>query len=247
MLPFQKLLTENRNLGSFRAETTPDSATIYIYDVIVSNDAEAEFFGGVSPENFVKTLGGISVPVIHLRINSPGGDVFAARAMETALRQHSAKIVAHIDGYAASAASFLAMAADEIEIAPGAFFMIHKAWSCVSGNADDLLQTAALLEKIDATLADTYAARTGKTSEQIAAWMSDETWFTGQEAVDAGFANRVVSSDTKAQAQWNMSAYAKAPKMAVPTPIEKPVTAANDSSPHIDDLRRRLRIAEQTA
>lgn len=111
--------------------------TLYLYDVIVSDD----YWGGVAAEAFVKELNATAAPTIHLRINSPGGEVFAARAIEAAIRNHPARIVAHVDGYAASAASFVAVACDEVEIAPGGFFMIHKAWTFTAGNADDLLGT----------------------------------------------------------------------------------------------------------
>ena len=131
-------------------------ATLYLYDVIVSDD----YWGGVAAEAFVKELNATAAPTIHLRINSPGGEVFAARAIEAAIRNHPARIVAHVDGYAASAASFVAVACDEVEIAPGGFFMIHKAWTFTAGNADDLLHTAEMLEKLDASLVDTYAKKT---------------------------------------------------------------------------------------
>ena len=157
-------------------------ATLYLYDVIVSDD----YWGGISAETFVKELNALDAPTIHLRINSPGGEVFAARAIEAAIRNHPARIVAHVDGYAASAASFVAVACDEVEIAPGGFFMIHKAWTFTAGNADDLLHTAEMLEKLDASLVDTYAKKTGCTPEEIAGWMKAETWFSAGESVERG-------------------------------------------------------------
>lgn len=114
-------------------------------------------------------------------------------------------------GYAASAASFVAVACDEVEIAPGGFFMIHKAWTFTAGNADDLLHTAEMLEKLDASLVDTYAKKTGCTPEEIAGWMKAETWFSAGESVERGFADRVAEAAPKAQADWNLSVYANAP------------------------------------
>ncbi|MBS5456679.1 MAG: Clp protease ClpP [Bilophila sp.] len=181
--------------------------TLYLYDVIVSDD----YWGGISAEKFVKELNALDVPTIHLRINSPGGEVFAARAIEAAIRNHPARIVAHVDGYAASAASFVAVACDEVEIAPGGFFMIHKAWTFTAGNADDLLHTAEMLEKLDASLVDTYAKKSGCTPEDIAGWMKAETWFSARESVERGFADRVAEAAPKAQADWNLSVYANAP------------------------------------
>lgn len=151
-----QLLRDNaRNRPTPKTQASEGEDTLYLYDVIVSDDC----WGGISAEKFVKELSALDVPTIHLRINSPGGEVFAARAIEAAIRNHPARIVAHVDGYAASAASFVAVACDEVEIAPGGFFMIHKAWTFTAGNADDLLHTAEMLEKLDASLVDTYAKR----------------------------------------------------------------------------------------
>lgn len=215
-----RLYARNRNTAGrkfeLRAEADSAEATLYLYDVIVDSEAEAEWFGGVAPLTFAKQLAGLAASTLHLRINSPGGSVFGARAIEQALRDYRARgnrVVAHIDGYAASAASFVMLAADEVEIAPGAMVMIHKAWAFAYGNADELTDLAALLNKIDATLVDTYAARTGQDAQQIADWMAAETWFTADEAVAAGFADRIAGAgqmpdEDDAQAlAWDLSAY----------------------------------------
>jgi len=214
MNPLLKLLASNRRKGSFRAEKS-ESDTIYLYDMIVDSDVEAEWWGGVSSQAFIKTLNSMDAPVIHLRVNSPGGSVFAARAMEQALREHKSQIIAHVDGLAASAASFLIMGADEIEVAPGSFIMIHKAWTFAFGNSDDMLKTAGLLEQIDGSLVKTYADHTGQSAEDVEAWMTAETWFEADKAVEFGFANRVAekSKKAKASAQWNLSAYQNAPRI----------------------------------
>ncbi len=201
-----------------RAEQSGDEATVYLYDVIVSDD----WFGGVAAESFVKELRAITAPVIHLRINSPGGDVFAARAMEQAIREHKSKVVAHVDGYAASAASFVAVACDEVEIAPGGFFMVHKAWTVAFGNSDDLMETAALLEKVDASLVESYARETGQSAEEVQRMMADETWLSAQESVDLGFADRIAEAAPKASATWNLAAYDKAPAAPTVEPVPEP-------------------------
>lgn len=188
-----------------------NEATVYLYDVIVGTDEEAAWWGGVSAQSFVKEIRGLEADVIHLRINSPGGDVFAARAMEQALREHTAKIITHIDGYAASAASYLALAGDEVEIASGGFFMIHKAWTYAYGNADDLTTTAGLLEKIDESLVATYATETGQDAEQLREWMRAETWLNSDEAVQYGFADRIATGAVKDSTAWDLSAYERAP------------------------------------
>lgn len=188
-----------------------NSVTVYLYDAIVATDEEAAWWGGVSAQSFVKEIRSLEADVIHLRINSPGGDVFAARAMEQALREHKAKVIVHVDGFAASAASYLALAGDEVEIAAGAFFMIHKAWTFAYGNADDLTDTAALLTKIDDSLVATYVAETGQEADQLREWMRAETWFNSDEAVQYGFADRVAEGAVKDSTKWDLSAYEKAP------------------------------------
>jgi ATP-dependent Clp protease, protease subunit len=184
-----------------------NESTIYLYDMI-------DAYFGVSAADFVQTLNGIQAPVINLRINSPGGDVFEARAIATAIRQHKSEIVAHIDGVAASAATYIATAASRIEIADGAFMMVHKAWTLAYGNSTDMREVADLLDKLDASIEADYAKKTGKDADTIKQWMADETWFTAQEAVDAGLADALVADQNngKASAHWNLNAYAKTPK-----------------------------------
>ena len=248
MKPLIKLLAENRGRGQFRAEASEDEATIYLYDTIVSDADAAAWWGGVDPLTFAKTLAGIDASIIHLRINSPGGDVFAAQAMAQALREHPAKVIAHIDGYAASAATEVAVVADEVIMAPGAMYMIHNAWTIAIGNKSDFLDTAALLEKVDNTLAESYAERTGADIQQIKDWMDAETWFTAKEAVEHGFANSIAEGKAKASAasDWNLSAYAHAPKpFAQPEPEPEP--EPEFSATHTDHLRRHLAMVEQAA
>ena len=226
MHPMLKLLINNRRQGKFHvaAKAEIDEATIYLYDMIVNTDDEAEWWGGVSPQAFIKALNEITAGTIHLRVNSPGGSVFAARAIEQAIREHKSKIVVHIDGLAASAASFLIMAADEIRMAPGSFLMIHKAWTMMFGNADDLRKEAGLLDQIDASLVKTYAKRSGQDEAGIAGWMAGETWFEAADAVKLGFADQVADDDAKQDASlnWNLSAYAHAPN--APPPRAEPAT-----------------------
>jgi ATP-dependent Clp protease protease subunit len=168
--------------------------------------------------------------------------------METALREHSARVVVHIDALAASAASFLAMAGDEIVMSKGAMMMIHKAWTWTWGNADELKATAALLDKIDGTLVETYADRSSTSADDIRAWMAAETWFTAQEAIDAGLADKLAESEpTAAQARWNLSAYSHAPKPRQsendPVPQIVPAHASADHRHRQQQRLRALRLA----
>jgi ATP-dependent protease ClpP protease subunit len=233
------LFARNAKKGAFRAEAN----TIYVYDVIVSSDAETEYWGGVSPEAFSRALSGMTGPV-SLRINSPGGDVFAARAMAAAMRDYSGEITAYVDGYAASAASLIAVSASRALMADGAFMMIHKAWTFAIGNSADLVTTAALLEKIDGTLAETYARKSGGNVEEFAQKMADETWYSAQEAVDAGLADGLQNASARssgddkhaARNAWDLSAYDRAPTAA---PIEN--TIATPPAAVDDEYGRRVR------
>lgn len=239
MSHLQKLLASNRqrapHLAQSKIVASADETTIYLYDAIVSDEETAQWWGGVSAEALVPEIRAIKTGVIHLRINSPGGDVFAAQAIAAAIRDTGAKVIAHVDGYAASAATTIATAADEVEMADGSFYMIHNAWTWAMGNANELSATVALLQKLDGDMARQYAAKSGKTPEEVRAMMDEETWFTAQEAVDAGLADRV-SQSTKAKATWNMSAYAKAPK------IEAPAVDDSATEEHRDRQQQRLRM-----
>lgn len=176
---------------AYRMIAKGERAEIYLYGVV-----GGDWFGdGVTAKQFaddLKALG--SVSTIDLRINSEGGDVFAGKAMYTLLVEHKAKVISHIDGLAASAASFIAMAGNEIEIAEGAFMMIHNAWTFALGNAEELRRSANLLDTVDASMVDVYAGRTKQSAGDIKKWMAEETWWTGKQCVEKGFADRVVEN-----------------------------------------------------
>lgn len=186
-------------------------ATIYLYESIVADDATAEWWGGVSAQSLVPQIREINASIIHLRINSPGGDVFAAQAIAHAIRDTKAKVIAHIDGYAASAATAIATASDEVEISEGGFYMVHNAWTIAIGNASDFAKTVSLLNKVDGSLAEAYAKKSGKTVDEAKAWMDAETWFSAQEAVDAGLVDRVAEGKAQNASDWNLSAYDNRP------------------------------------
>jgi ATP-dependent Clp protease protease subunit len=241
---FQLLRDNAAKPRNFRVENAAtDEATIFIYDVIGMDFWTGD---GVTAQAFANALAGITAPTIHLRINSPGGDVFEARAMVAQMRNHAAKFIGHVDGLAASAASTIAVCCDELDMADGSMLMVHNAWTLVIGNKEDMTSTAALLAKIDGTIAADYAQRSGATLDQAQQWMASETWFTAQEAVAANLADSVATGSSKASAknaaQWNLTAYEHAP--ALPEP---------EATPSIDeaDLRarneRRLGLIERTA
>jgi ATP-dependent Clp protease protease subunit len=242
-----QLYALNRRVAERRFEVralADNEAEILLYDVIVNDAIEAEFWGGVAPEPFVKALRDITAQTIHLRINSPGGSVFAATTMKQALNEHPARIVVHVDGLAASAATDVMLAGDEVIMSPGAMLMIHNAWVLSMGNAVDLRKMADLLDKVDSSLILAYAKHTGKDTKTVTDWMAAETWFTATEAVDQGFASRVAEDGPKPKSQWDLSAYAHAPK-AVQTPAPPaPAAPALASADHRERIQQRLRVAQ---
>lgn len=178
--------------GAYRmVNKAHDRGEIWLYGLI-----GVDWFGdGVTAKQFAEDLKKLGkVQTIDLRINSDGGVVTDARAMYNLLVEHPAKVVTHIDGIAASAASFVAMAGAEIEIAEGGFVMIHNARGATFGEAEDHERMAAVLRQVNQTILDTYAARTKQPADQLKTWMGAETWFDGKEAVKNGFADRIVEN-----------------------------------------------------
>ncbi len=232
----QLLLKNQKAPRNFRMEQTGREATVYLYDVIGE-----DWYGGVSAQQFVKELVALDVDIIHLRINSPGGDVFEGRTMATALRQSKAKTIAHIDGHAASAATYVALACAEVRIAPGAFFMIHNAWTIAVGSATDLIQTAELLKKVDASITADYVKKTGATEKVVQDWMSAETWFTAEEALTNGFVDSIDEDAPAAKNSWDLSAFVNAP-----VTLTKPPANDENIQPDREALNRRLTLLEKT-
>lgn len=206
----RNLLRLNARKGEFKAEAN----TIWLYDVIVSDEIEAEWIGGIAPKPFIDALKSMA-GTVHIRINSPGGDVFGATAMAQAMREYPGNIVCHVDGVAASAASVLAISGSETIMAPGSLLMIHNSWTMAVGDRNDLMDTANLLEKVDGMLAEGYAKKSGKDAAAFRKMMDAETWFTPAEAVAAGLANSVAGDTSTASASWDLSVFAKAPQAAV--------------------------------
>lgn len=164
-------------------------AELFLYSEI----SDTTWYGDeVTPTKFQKELSEVGeVDEIDVFINSPGGDVFAGFAIYNILKRYPAKKVVTVDGLAASAASIIAMAGDEIYIPENATLMIHNAWTCARGGAEDLRKAADELDRVNAQIVSVYteANRTGKESAEIAEMMNAETWMTGSEAVEMGFAD----------------------------------------------------------
>ena len=162
---------------------------LYIYDTIGK-----DFFGeGVTADYVRKELDKAKKnEQIVVRINSPGGDVWEGEAIYNMLTRRG-NIKVCIDALAASAASFVAMSGDEIEIAENARFMIHESWTMGYGHKRELAKTIQRLGAIDNSIAAKYSARAGgkRDATTFLANMENETWFSAQEAVDAGLADKI--------------------------------------------------------
>jgi ATP-dependent protease ClpP protease subunit len=188
-----------------------DEAAIYVYDVI-SKD------WGVSALSVVDAIAQAGdAKTLNVHINSPGGDVFEGRAIMAAIAAFPGKTVAVIDSLCASAATSIALACSEVQMADGAFFMIHNAMGLAFGDKSDMRETADTLEKVEGAIVNDYTAKTGKSADEIRAWMDAETWFTAEEAKANGFVD-VVTNAQKPQNTWNLAAFAKAPKALMEAP-----------------------------
>lgn len=214
------------------SEQDENAAEIYIYGDI------GGWWGGVDAEVLAKDIAGLDVETINVRINSPGGLVFDGIAIYNALARHKAKIVVHIESLAASIASVIAMAGDEIRIAESAHIMVHKPWSGVIGDSDAMRLEADILDTLESAITDTYEARTEQDRDQLEAWVSAETWFKGKDAVDHGFADVLVPSKKKAKASAGsalLAYFQRTPKELLPE---------GAADPAVREIERLLREGE---
>jgi ATP-dependent Clp protease protease subunit len=179
-----------------------DEASISIYDSIGENWEGT----GITAKRISGVLRNIGTQPVKVNVNSPGGDFFEGVAIYNLLRNHKAKVTVQIMGLAASAASVIAMAGDEILMGEGAWFMVHNAWTVSMGNRHDLRDSADRLEPFDQAMAEVYSRRTGLTVEAAAALMDKETWIGANQAVTDGFATGLLERADilqDAQAQGN--------------------------------------------
>ncbi|SJE02574.1 ClpP-like prohead protease/major capsid protein fusion protein [Shigella sonnei] len=174
-----------KNNSWFRMQAGHQSdADIYIYDEIG--------FWGVTAKQFISDLNALGdITHINLHINSPGGDVFEGIAIFNALKTHGASITVYVDGVAASMASVIAMVGNPVIMPENTFMMIHKPFGFTGGDAEDMRTYADLLDKVEAVLLPAYAQKTGKTTDEVAAMLADETWMSGAECLAHGFADQV--------------------------------------------------------
>ncbi|EPV8244743.1 ClpP-like prohead protease/major capsid protein fusion protein [Escherichia coli] len=200
-------------------------ADIYIYDEIG--------FWGVTAKQFVSELNALGdITHINLHINSPGGDVFEGIAIFNALKTHGASITVYVDGVAASMASVIAMVGNPVIMPENTFMMIHKPFGFTGGDAEDMRTYADLLDKVEAVLLPAYAQKTGKTTDEIAAMLADETWMSGAECLAHGFADQVTPA-VKAMACIQSKRTEEFKKM--PESIRNMITPPRNSAPRVQD------------
>ncbi len=214
-----------------------DAADIDIFDVI------GDPWEGTTAKDFISQLRDINAPNINLHINSPGGYVTDGLAMYSAIQQHPANVTAYIEGQAASAASFIAMAADNIVIAKHAQVMIHDASGFAIGNAADFRAMVDILEEESQNIANIYAERAGDTAadwrNRMQANNGIGSSYRGQEAVDVGLADEVMAMPKKAPMQnaQPMRVIAQAdPIEDIPLDLIPPL--ANGYKPPLPDFTR---------
>lgn len=177
--------------STIRAKDEPD--TISIYDTIGVDPWTGEGTTAKRISGALRAIG--SDKPVTVNVNSPGGDMFEGLAIYNLLREHKGEVKVKVLGVAASAASIIAMAGDNIQIGRSAFLMIHNAWVVAVGNRHDMRSMADTLEPFDRAMADIYAARTGEPQKAIAKLMDSGTWIGGSDAVDGGFADSLLDSD----------------------------------------------------
>lgn len=184
-VPSSALSKYNPALAAKESDTS-----ISVYGVVGE-----DFDGGVSSRRIAAALRSIGKKDVTVNINSPGGDFFEGIAIYNLLREHEGKVTVNVVGLAASAASIIAMAGDDIRIGKASFMMIHNAWSIVLGNRHALAEAMTALESFDSAMAGVYVDRTGLTKTEVAKMMDAETWLNGEQALESGFADGLLAAD----------------------------------------------------
>lgn len=194
----------------FDIQNNGESAEILIYDVIGK-----DFFGeGVGAEDFAKELSNIKTGTINVRINSPGGSVMDGTAIYNTLKAHNAKVNVFIEGWALSAASFIAMAGDHVSMADNAMFMIHNPLGMSYGEAEEHRKAADMQDKAKELIIKTYQNKVDMNDDEISELMNDETWMTAEEAQAFGFVDEVTGGHAMAACHdlHLLKAYRKMPE-----------------------------------
>lgn len=187
-----KKTEQNKRFWEFK-NFTDTTADLYIYGEI----SDYSWWGDeVTPKQFADDLEEVkNVDTINVRINSVGGDVFAAHAIYSLLKSAKPQIMVYIDGLAASAATVIMMAGDKIMMPPNAMIMIHNPWTIARGETKDFEKSIEILTKVKDSIILAYEAKTGLDKEELSVLMDAETWMTGQEAYDKGFIDELIQDE----------------------------------------------------
>lgn len=195
--------------------------------------SEWAFPGEISPANVRQALEDVGdVDALYIYLNSPGGDPFAGHAIHGMLGRYAGKVHIHIEGLAASAASIIAVGADNLVVYPNSTLMIHSALVVMIGwfNAGDLRKEAEVLDQVDQALVAAYRMKTGRDEEVLRDMVHAETWLVGREIVDEGFADELVGGDDAPTAQASVlsakDAEASLVELGVPIPKVTPLSPA---------------------
>lgn len=196
----EKPETDNakKNFWKFKSFLNKDNkkeAEILLYGVI----GDDGYWDEVTSKEFADQLKEVEdATTIAVRINSPGGDVFAGQAIYSMLKRCKAQIVVYVDGLAASIASLVAMAGDKVIMPKNSMMMIHKPWTISAGNANDMRQQADTLDKVEESMLAAYVEKTGLAEDEIKQLLADETWLTASMALDKGFCDEIEENEVKA-------------------------------------------------
>lgn len=238
----RQLLAQNSAPGAaIQAAKKDNGIEVSIYDVI-------DPWFGVSAAAFKAAIAGAGDAPLTVRINSPGGDVFDGRAIANLIAQHPGPTHCIVDGLAASSASTVAVAGNKLSMSAGSMLMVHNAWVMAMDNAAGLRATADVLDKVDAQIATSYAAKAKCSVEDALAWMAAETWFTAEEAVAAGLADEALAAEAKMK-NFNLAAFDRAPQAL----IDRIAASIAQPEPPVDfaamraAAERRLRLYDHLA
>lgn len=176
-----------KNIFEVLNSANTEETDLYMYGSI----SAYSWYDGISSSKVREQLKNVTAKTINVHINSGGGDVFESIAISNLLKNHSATIVVHIDGLAASGASVIAMAADKIVMPKNTMMMIHKAWTYAAGNAEGLRKVADRLDKIDNAVTESYTSRFVGEKSELESLLAEETWLTAEECKTFGFCDEI--------------------------------------------------------
>lgn len=212
--------------------------------LLYSDIGDSGWGEGTTAEGFAKDLKALGkVSTINLRINSPGGSVFEGLTIYNLLASHPARVISWVDGLAASIASVICMAGEEINIADNGMMMIHDAWGVGVGTAAEIRKTADVLDSITSTIAGTYAKRSGGKEADIRQMMGEETWLGSADAVKYGLADNVVDNMKIAACAFDPKRFKNAPRQLIDAAAALPKRdrfAARFSDLQLDQIRGRM-------